>query len=95
MVLLYFSGTDEERGIKMWRVIAKGSTRSFHSEEDVYTIRCLQKYFDQWTIAKYLPFCPTFRLNVRDSNDDTNLKEPGPPVGGFVNVALEDEKTEL
>ena len=79
----------------MWRVIAKGSTRSFHSEEDVYTIRCLQKYFDQWTIAKYLPFCPTFRLNARKLNDDTNRIEAGPPVDGFVNVALEDEKTEL
>ena len=95
--LSHIIGTDEERGIKMWRKIATAGSGVIHSEADVYSIAFLQKYFDQWAISKYLPFCPPFKLNRRDEVEHAKEEqtEPPPSFTGFDNVAMEDEKTSL
>ena len=81
-------GTDEERGITKWRTL--GTIHNDNGEETrspVYDIPFIQKYLDQLTITKYIPFCPTFigcctRNTSRQTLNRENVKR-GVPNEGF------------
>ena len=93
--LIKITGTDKERGIELWTEQFAASSRAQGTESDVYSLLFLQKYFDKWPISKYLPFCPPFKLNRAHKDTKGQEGEKKPPVGGFVNVAMEEEGTHL
>ena len=62
------TGTDEERGILLWREIPGSSdddinnpdSNSLNLSMKTYDIPFVTKYLRRWKYSKYVPFLPTF-----------------------------------
>ena len=68
MFLYLTTGTDEERGIVIWRKVADHPDNEKYGSGlnnidltlDTYNPPFITKYLRKWKYAKYIPFFPTF-----------------------------------
>ena len=72
--LFYFSGTDEERGIKKWRKLDASASTSQSEALKIYELPLIQKYLNRWKICEYLPFCPTFTFGSNKKSGEMRAK---------------------
>ena len=74
------AGTEEERGIAKWREHLRGIQHKKEDDEassetasDTYDLPCGMSLIRRWAIFKFIPFCPTFLVDVKreqTTNDD-------------------------
>ena len=74
IALFYFSGTDEERGIKKWRKLDASASTSQSEALKIYELPLIQKYLNRWKICEYLPFCPTFSFGSNKKSGEMREK---------------------
>ena len=82
------AGTDEERGMAKWREHLRGKRKQKDDEgeadgeavhkpispsSDCYDLPCGMSFIRRWAFFKFVPFCPTFLVDIKQAqttNDD-------------------------
>lgn len=76
--LSYISGTDEERGILVWRKSKSSSTKDSQESDELrkcYDFPLGMSLIRKWNWATYIPVCPTFKGCSSGQDDDQDIEE--------------------
>ena len=84
------TGTDEERGIHIWRNLEMSKSMT-DSSSSVYDLP-FQKYIDKVKLFRYIPFCPAFLGSRKARHVESDMEKQN---NGVDNPGIDINDVEL